>query len=69
MKVPTKIQQLARTYLTHGDIAKIVDINPDISRYDVQQVLSGEESTPEAIAAVAKYYKAKEEILSDYLTD
>lgn len=67
MKVPQQIQEMAKKYLTHGDIATIVSINQGISRYEVQQVIIGEESTPEAIAAVAKYYKEKEEILSDYI--
>jgi hypothetical protein len=66
MKVPQHILIMAKTYLSHGDISKIIDSN-DCSRYEIQQVLSGEDSTPEAIAAVAKYYKEKEEILSDYI--
>lgn len=66
MKVPEHILILAKTYLSHGDIAKITD-SSECSRYEIQQVLAGEDSTPEAIAAVAKYYSEKEELLSDYI--
>jgi hypothetical protein len=66
MKVPEHILNMAKTYLSHGDIAKITDTS-DCSRYEVQQVIAGEDSTPEAIAAVAKYYTEKQELLSDYL--
>lgn len=66
MKVPEHILNMAKTYLSHGDIQKIVD-SSDCSRYEIQQVIMGEDSSPEAIAAVAEYYTQKQELLSDYL--
>jgi hypothetical protein len=67
MQVPEQIIEKVKTYRSHGDIANIVTNNPELSRYEVQQVLAGEDSSPEAIAAVAKYYQEKEDMLSDFL--
>lgn len=67
MKVPNEIIELARKYITHGDVQKIADIS-GLKRYDIEKVFDIDiNSKPEAIAAVAAYYKEKESILSDYL--
>lgn len=68
MKVPQHIIELARKYITHGDIQKIADIS-GLRRYEIEKVFELDvNSKPEAIAAVAAYYKEKEDILSDYIT-
>ncbi len=67
MKVPTEIIELARKYITHGDVQKIADIS-GLKRYDIEKVFDLDiNSKPEAIAAVAAYYREKESILSDFL--
>lgn len=69
MKVPIQVTELAKKLVAHGDVQKILDINPEVSRYEIGRVFDGEDTTPEAIAAVNKFYTEKAELLSDYLPD
>ncbi len=67
MIIPVEILKKWSDLRSHGDGKKIADENSGISEMDVSKAFNKGECPDRVFAAIADFYKAKEEKVKEYL--